>query len=213
MNEQALPPGLTLDLPTDLLCEDSPRAPVDTCRITIDVTVRNGTREPLVLRRIAAETAPGKVALDWTLDPVVVGPGRSHTFHAANFREGKYVLRVTCTNAQNESVFAEGHTTIHDERVSAAKEKCKACNGKWGPMGILGVPACDCQTNDAGKVCYDRSECEGDCVGGQREDVDATHYRMVGKCSPSTSPFGCRVRVRAGVKLKSAPPESAVCVD
>src|SRR6478672_5340408 len=78
------------------------------------------------------------------------------------------------------------------------EEGCRACNGTWGPQGIDPNPRCLCRTNDAGKKCRGKDDCEGQCLGdlGDREVTEAgppPKGYWIGRCGETRTTFGCHV--------------------
>jgi hypothetical protein len=97
--------------------------------------------------------------------------------------------------------------------------ECKACNGEWGPHGLLQVASCLCRTTDAGKRCHRRADCQGMCVAGKdmdREVVEAgppARGYFVGRCAEFQPLFGCmRVLDQAEVGPLDEPPPM-LCID
>lgn len=82
--------------------------------------------------------------------------------------------------------------------------ECKIAGGNWGPVGLMGTPACTLKSPDAGKQCSDSSECAGDCWS---DSVAAVGSRSTGVCQPTNMPFGCHSEVKGGVV------QPALCVD
>ena len=97
--------------------------------------------------------------------------------------------------------------------------ECKACNGEWGPHGLLQVTSCLCRTIDAGKRCHRRVDCQGMCVAGEdveREVVEAgppVRGYFVGRCAEFQPLFGCmRVLEQTGPGPLGEPP-AMLCID
>ena len=78
--------------------------------------------------------------------------------------------------------------------VSAA-EICAAKGGSYGPAGLLGANRCTLPYSDAGAVCTDSLQCEGQCLAGQ---YDAAGYSGEGTCQANDNPFGCRSEIIGG---------------
>jgi hypothetical protein len=104
--------------------------------------------------------------------------------------------------------------------IPTTEEGCRACNGVFGPHGIDPAPRCVCRTKDAGKKCYGKSDCEGDCIGdlGDREVMapgPPPRGFWVGRCAEMRTTFGCHVMLEAKpaapVRLDEAPQQ--LCVD
>lgn len=82
--------------------------------------------------------------------------------------------------------------------------ECKVAGGGWGPVGLMGTPACTIKSPDAGKVCSDSSECAGDCWS---QEVGAAGTKGTGFCQPTNMPFGCHSEVKGGIL------QPALCAD
>ena len=80
--------------------------------------------------------------------------------------------------------------------------ECKVAGGNWGPVGLMGTPACTLKSPDAGKQCSDSSECAGDCWSD-----GAPGSKGTGFCQPTNMPFGCHSEVKDGVV------QPALCAD
>ena len=84
----------------------------------------------------------------------------------------------------------------------ATEAECLAARGKWGPVGLMGTPACTMTSPTAGKVCSDSKDCAGQCWA----DAPAG-TRTTGMCQPTNMPFGCHSELVAGVV------QPALCAD
>lgn len=78
--------------------------------------------------------------------------------------------------------------------------QCTAAGGTIREVGLLGHPACEVPTSDAGKICRDSKDCEGRCLV---EDWDGDRPPSVGtpaagQCEASNLTFGCFAEVRRG---------------
>ena len=89
----------------------------------------------------------------------------------------------------------------------SAENLASACSAKGGsiqPVGKAQIPTCVIPYADAGKVCTDKSECEGACIlEGNIETTGA----VAGTCQKTNRQFGCYAKVVNG---KST---GAICVD
>lgn len=56
---------------------------------------------------------------------------------------------------------------------------CMKQGGEWSVAGDGGAMACIHRTQDSGKICHKKSDCQGDCLA------------ISGSCSPITPLFGC----------------------
>ena len=109
-----------------------------------------------------------------------------------------------------------------EDAVPRTAEGCRACNGDFGVHGLGGTPRCLCRTQDAGKRCRAKDDCDGECLAdaGEREVTDpgppARGY-FLGRCSEFRTTFGChrylsRRRDQPGPVALDAPP-SEICAD
>jgi len=89
------------------------------------------------------------------------------------------------------------------EPISAA-EICMTKGGRYGPAGKLGANRCTLPYSDAGTVCTDSAECQGQCLAG---DFDAAGYEGTGQCQADDSPFGCNSEIIGGIV------QPGLCVD
>lgn len=80
--------------------------------------------------------------------------------------------------------------------------ECAAVGGKWGPVGLMGTPACTQPSPTANMTCSDSNECAGMCWSTEAVGSKATGY-----CQPTNMPFGCHSEVVAGVV------QPALCAD
>jgi len=92
--------------------------------------------------------------------------------------------------------------TLEEQRAeSLAKIDKQACAAKGGRVeqgGLLGYWNCVIPFTDAGKVCSDKSDCEGGCYASDNTERDAPAGKAMGKCQATNSPFGCRAEIRSG---------------
>lgn len=84
----------------------------------------------------------------------------------------------------------------------ASEAECLVAGGKWGPVGLMGTPACTMNSPTAGKACSDSQECAGQCWSDQPPGTKAA-----GMCQPTNMPFGCHSEVVGGVV------QPALCAD
>ncbi|WP_292052528.1 hypothetical protein [Brevundimonas sp. UBA5866] len=87
-------------------------------------------------------------------------------------------------------------------------EACAAQGGTFKPVGRAQTMRCVLNYSDAGKICSDSSQCQGDCLAepattGSTTAGSATH----GRCAPTSDRFGCRTEIRNGVA------QPTLCID
>ena len=91
------------------------------------------------------------------------------------------------------------------------KEGCEKSGGKWETIGLDLDEECNLKTSDFGNVCYDRSDCEGECIAElNNEEIKTIIEHSIsknGKCSEYRIVVGCRYFVNSG-KV-----DGLVCVD
>jgi hypothetical protein len=88
----------------------------------------------------------------------------------------------------------------------AAEAACKACNGNWGPQGILQLEGCTCRARDGGKPCYDADDCAGECKYDHIQKLGNGLGRNVGRCTAFVSNFGCITYIPRGESKKPPRP-------
>jgi hypothetical protein len=104
-----------------------------------------------------------------------------------------------CFGIASPGVFASDVPTIQKPERPARKAECISKGGKWilYPMGRFYF--CAINTSDAGKVCSDDSQCQGDC-----EPV-SNDSKSLGRCAPTLPmPGGCPRHMEKG-KIISEP--------
>ena len=96
----------------------------------------------------------------------------------------------------------------HSRAVALAKidqEQCAAEGGAVRGVGMFGTPACVKPFPDAGKVCSDKSECQGLCKAPESSIVGS---RSTGTCQKDTHDFyGCYDKIEQGIVV------GGVCFD
>ena len=92
------------------------------------------------------------------------------------------------------------------ETYARLTAECRATGGTWTIGGLAGAVFCERPTRDGGKACFDRSDCEIQCIyKGKEQDRNAA---IVGECVSTNRPFGCYTYVRNGKALAAT-----LCVD
>jgi hypothetical protein len=108
------------------------------------------------------------------------------------------------------------------ETAPLTAEACRACDGDFGPHGLDPTPRCNCRTQDPGKRCRGKDECEAECVAdvGDREITDPgppARGFWVGRCADLHTTFGCHVflppRAPGSAAVTLDPPPQQLCVD
>jgi hypothetical protein len=81
----------------------------------------------------------------------------------------------------------------------AREEQCRAAGGEWARFGVLAhlcsIYSCAMRTQDAGKPCRNRADCEHLCAteSAPRIGADAN-----GRCTAVKTSFGCFTHVDGG---------------
>jgi hypothetical protein len=127
----------------------------------------------------------------------------------------------TALSSSNEAIdSATPHSVVVEPKT---KEECeKRCNGKWAIHGLSRKESCLCRSEDEGKDCREREDCEGAClfVESRYEVVDAgppLRGAFIGRCSEFVRLVGCKRVLSSGAKAKGPidlsqrPP--VLCVD
>jgi hypothetical protein len=108
-------------------------------------------------------------------------------------------------------------------RAPQTEGECHACNGDWGVHGLARVESCLCRTHDAGKICKDGLDCEGECevVGEPKTEIvdpgPPARGFFLGTCSQFDHLFGCHKLLMDGTKARGPvrldEPLTDICVD
>jgi len=85
------------------------------------------------------------------------------------------------------------------------REDCESRGGEWAIFGFdAQVEECNIPTTDAGKICNDGSECQGNCFADLTDEqetivLSGETLQTSGKCSARTLDFyGCHAWVERG---------------
>lgn len=82
------------------------------------------------------------------------------------------------------------------------REGCEKLNGKWGTIGLGVDEECNLRTSDFGDICYDRSDCQGECIAElnleEAKSVIEEPLTKNGKCSEYRIVAGCQYFVNNG---------------
>ena len=190
-----------VELPASLQCG---RESIAVCRLSVPLKVTSCSSTPIVVEQAELRQG-GEMVVRWDFDPVALPHGQSITRDLGLWREGsaKLVVRYRAADDSVRELSREVAVT-HPERKRRLEE-CGACSGDWGVHGLSGVESCNCRTKDAGQECRDGRECEGECLYDHGEEVQAASRscsggrctiqlrmtRLVGRCAPFRTTFGC----------------------
>ena len=84
-----------------------------------------------------------------------------------------------------------------DALAKIDQKQCKAEGGTVRGVGMFGTPACVKPFPDAGKVCSDKSDCQGLCKAPERGAVGS---RSTGTCQNDTHDiYGCHNKIEQGI--------------
>lgn len=85
---------------------------------------------------------------------------------------------------------------------STTQEGCEKLNGRWELIGLSDEEECNLPTSDFGKICHDRSDCEGECIAElTSEEISKAINQSIdkyGKCSEYRIIAGCNYLVNSG---------------
>jgi len=130
--------------------------------------------------------------------------------------------RTTAPGSAGESLPRAAASPSVSTSPAKNSAECARCNGVWGRHGLAQTDGCNCRTGDAGKVCRQAEDCQGQCVLKDPPDTEtltagppATGH-FLGRCSEFETVFGCsrflgKGAAHAPVNLAEVPP--ALCVD
>lgn len=85
-------------------------------------------------------------------------------------------------------------------------QACEVKGGTFLQQGRLGCYQCVLSYSDAGKVCQDGADCQGQCKN-MGEFIDSHANNQTGQCASDSSTFGCYQTIEKGVA------QPAICVD
>jgi len=213
---------LSIRIPTQsssLVCKDGFRE----CEGEIPVTIDNclGVEVAVKSLYLQAYGVVGERASGWTFSkpwPAIL-PGMSVTRNVDVRVGARYIARLEATSSEAGYGLSSQEGEVINTAYFAAKASCKACQGDWGPHGILQLEGCVCRARDRGRVCYDGDACEGYCLFDHIEKLGHGLGRNAGKCSEFIGGFGCISYLQHGEsKLPPRPlaelgPTASLCAD
>ena len=97
---------------------------------------------------------------------------------------------------------AEAPSGIPPHQMNA--DQCQAVGGTMRPVCMMGNISCVVRYADAGRVCSDGDDCQGNC---RAESLDRTTGPITGRCQETSDPCGCFANVEDGRV------DAALCVD
>jgi hypothetical protein len=97
------------------------------------------------------------------------------------------------------SAIAQNCPPVDLEQQRAKELECRAAGGQWSRFGVhdhlCGIYSCAERTQDAGKPCRDRADCEHLCVTNSPPRIGA---EAMGQCTAVKTSFGCFTHVDGG---------------
>lgn len=92
---------------------------------------------------------------------------------------------------------------------AAERERCLRSGGLVERRGRMGAELCVHRYSDAGKVCSDKRDCLGKCIGRPAAGSPGDHPtgRVTGLCQADDRLFGCYSEIENGREVR------AICVD
>lgn len=207
------------------------------CSKSSPVAVDNCTGSPIVLSEIELSSGGPKITVE-PAEPLIAAGARfahSVTLSAETYEVTAWGYESPAARAAGEAraVLARATFTLANPALAKARAECEACEGLWGPVGMLSTVTCNCKMKDAGKTCDDGDDCEGVCLFDKVDVIQpakpttcdaqgacsgsAGLGRPLGKCSERRLVFGCRARIKSGASKE--PPQSLplhaypTCVD
>jgi hypothetical protein len=88
---------------------------------------------------------------------------------------------------------------VDAEEQTIGEKQCRAAGGQWSRFGVhdhlCGIYSCAERTQDAGKPCRNRAECEHLCVTNSPPRIGA---EATGQCTAVKTSFGCFTHVDGG---------------
>lgn len=87
------------------------------------------------------------------------------------------------------------------------RASCRASDGEYRQVGMLGTWACVIDYPDGGRPCADSDQCAGRCVYVDQDHLPDDGDEIVGACEQNNALFGCFSEVEDGQATQ------AICVD
>lgn len=193
--------------PADAVCDDASRFWPGSCSVQLRFVMTNCLEAPVSPEELTA-TADGDRQIVWNFEPHTIPPGGQWVFERSpgQVPPGEYRLSLTYRVGGIAGEPVAGLLVVTNSALTRAEQACKACNGDFGPHGMLGQVGCLCRMDDAGKPCDDGNDCQGKCVGRDEAFV----------CSEFATVFGCHSYLPKGwSEQRHTPPVRVprICVD
>ncbi|MBK6512891.1 MAG: hypothetical protein IPM79_15800 [Polyangiaceae bacterium] len=218
----------------DVDCKDG----FQSCSKKSPLAVVNCTGSPIVLSEVQLSSGgPSKITVEPAEPMIAPGAQFAHALPlgAETYEVTAWGYASPAARAAGEvrAVLARATFTLANPALAKARAECEACQGLWGPVGMLSTVTCNCKMKDAGKTCDDGDDCEGVCLFDKVDVIQPAKPttcdaqgacsgssglgRPLGKCSERRLVFGCRARIKSGASKE--PPQSLpihaspTCVD
>jgi hypothetical protein len=105
-------------------------------------------------------------------------------------------------------VWAQNCPPVDQAKQSEGEKACRAAGGEWGRVGnydfLCGIYSCVRRTQDGGKPCHGRGDCEYLCLSKRELPIGTA---VTGECASRVTQFGCQVHVEGGKVV------GRICVD
>jgi len=211
-----------------LQCKDEFRS----CSASVPIELRSCEAAAIEVEKVEISLGErGIMILELAEPRFVFGESRLRTVEL--YREGEHDVRVRYRAGPDGSIrTAETRFRLTNPKREAAIRQCEACHGEWGGWGMTGWEGCNCRMSDAGKLCYDGSDCEGSCLFERYEitrkasgptcrngvcTVSLALGVPIGHCSEFRRVFGCQAFIAPGASKeppRTLPAHAPVrCVD
>jgi hypothetical protein len=152
-----------------LVCEDG----FERCSGRATLTVRSCAARAFEFHEVWLRPAPPVSSPVIHSDDVRLEPGQVWTTEIVLEHVGTYELELDpLVRSPGEPALTVGTAALIVENPARdrAMEDCRACNGYWGPQGMMQREGCNCRTRDGGTPCDDADDCEAQCVAREPED-------------------------------------------
>jgi hypothetical protein len=107
------------------------------------------------------------------------------------------LILTSCSTLEERKFHRQLEQLRRDALAKIDVPACTAAGGTVHGVCMFGMPACVLPYSDAGKVCTDKSECQGRCLQVGAGATPGT--QAVGACEATNEPCGCTSPVEHGV--------------
>lgn len=190
-----------------LACEDG----FEQCSARTTLTVQSCAARAIAFHEVMLEPATPPMAPVIHSGTVRLEPGQAWTLEVVLPHEGAYELSLSPFApfpGDPPLTIGTAALTVDNPARKRAEEECRACNGHWGPQGMLQREGCNCRTRDGGTPCDDGDDCEAECI------ARAGEARFT--CSAFATTWGCYAYLPDGWSKERHPPHyvaALMCAD